>query len=497
MATLRLNRRGSTLRDLEQRGLDVDCAELSRISTTEDLLSSRSSDSSTLREEEEGKLASKRQAAIDARMRSVSGALVFRWEESSVLVPESLLTAAHLFASIVNTAGSVCYWAGLYSPGSALFNVGCSLASAVTFVDLARVSHESFESQFTFDRFHAEGSLANTRKQKLVRQEQENAMIALRMFIVAPLCYNVGIIGYYDEVKVPDSLLLGASLLFVAGSYALIVGCLPDSNPTPHPLTPNPYNPTVTSSARSTLLPKSNPDPNPNPDPDPNPRCLSNSMISDQSTSFFMLRSNAVIQQVTLLSCSFFLVSSILFLPIFNDHAVETLLIPFEYPSNVDKYPSNIGSLGFAIGGGLAVVNSLFSEWAKRHETQRANRESAKLLAMLPPDTQNMVSDWHARVAKRMERNRRKTPAALSSSKGGNNRLPFGALISMVRARKYRNPRKSSRSDSPGTTSSTVGAAVAVASVASSSSDAETRDAPPEAIFAAQTWLAKAEGAAR
>ena len=37
----------------------------------------------------------------------------------------------------------------------------------------------SSRTQFTMDRFHAEGSLASTRKQKLVRQDQENTMIAL------------------------------------------------------------------------------------------------------------------------------------------------------------------------------------------------------------------------------------------------------------------------------------------------------------------------------
>ena len=178
-------------------------------------------------------------------------------------------------------------------------------------------------------------------------------------------------------------------------------------------------------------------------------------MTSDQSTSLFMMRSNAVIQQVTLLSCSLFLISSILFLPSFNAHPIETVFIPFEYPSNVDKYPSNVGSLGFAIGGCLAVVNTLFSVWAKRHEGQRANRESSELLAMLPPDKQKMISDWHARVAKRME-----TDWHSLESK----RLSLGSVISKT--------------------------------VASTSSDAETRDASPAATVAAQTWLAKAEGAA-
>ena len=159
---------------------------------------------------------------------------MIRLEESSVLIPESLLTAAHLFATMINTAGSVCYWAGLYSPGSACFNVGCSLASVVTAVDLVRVSHDHFESQFMIDRFHAKGSLASTRTQKLVRQEQENTMLALRMFIVAPLCYDLGVIAYYDEVKPPESVLLVASLLFVAGSYALIIGYLFNSNPHCH-----------------------------------------------------------------------------------------------------------------------------------------------------------------------------------------------------------------------------------------------------------------------
>jgi len=39
-------------------------------------------------------------------MASVRGALVLRIEESSVLIPESVLTAAQLFASILNTVGS-------------------------------------------------------------------------------------------------------------------------------------------------------------------------------------------------------------------------------------------------------------------------------------------------------------------------------------------------------------------------------------------------------
>ena len=227
-------------------------------------------------------------------------------------------------------------------------------------------------------------------------------------------------------------------------------------------------------------------------------------MISDQSTSFFMLRSNAVIQQVTLLSCSLFLVSSILFLPIFNGHPIETPFIPFEYPSNIGKYPSNIGSLGFAIGGGLAAVNTLFSEWAKRRERQRANRESSELLAMLPPDKRDMIGDWHARVVKRLETNRRKTPA-LASSMGKAKRFSFGALISRLStirvSRKSRNSRiseeSSERSDGRKTeVEATVGTAVGQISVASTSSDAETRDASPAAIIAAQTWLAKAEGAA-
>ena len=183
-------------------------------------------------------------------------------------------------------------------------------------------------------------------------------------------------------------------------------------------------------------------------------------MISDQSTSLFMLRSNVVIQQVTLLSCSSFLISSILFLPSFNAHPIETLLIPFEYPSNVDKYPSNLGSLGFAIGGCLGVVNTLFSEWAKRHERQRCNQETSRLLTMLPPDKQNMISNWHARVATRMETDLNKTPALASSTL---NRSLF-SLISMT--------------------------------VASTSSDAKTWDASPAAIVAAQTWLVKAEDAA-
>ena len=224
MATIRLNRRGAATQDIEQRDSDITVAELSQMEDSATTESSRTL-LTTLREESEVKLANKRQAAIDARMGSVRGALVFRLEESSVLIPESLLTAAHLVASTANTAGSVAYWAGLYSPGSALFNVGCSLASVVTACDLARVSHERFESQFTIiDRFHAGGSLASTRKQTLMRHEQDNTMLALRMFIVAPLCYDVGVIAYYDEVILPDSLLYAASLLFVAGSYALIIG---------------------------------------------------------------------------------------------------------------------------------------------------------------------------------------------------------------------------------------------------------------------------------
>ena len=236
MATIRLSRRGSTLLNLAQHDLDVDCAELGSMREPED--SSRSDSSLALftcRVEEEELEASKRQAAIDSRMGSVRGALMIRLEESSVLIPESLLTAAHLFATMINTAGSVCYWAGLYSPGSACFNVGCSLASVVTAVDLVRVSHDHFESQFMIDRFHAKGSLASTRTQKLIRQEQENTMNALRMFIVAPLCYDLGVIAYYDhEVKPPESVLLVASLLFVAGSYALIIGYLFNSNPHCH-----------------------------------------------------------------------------------------------------------------------------------------------------------------------------------------------------------------------------------------------------------------------
>ena len=224
MATIRLNRRGAATQDIEQRDSDITVAELSQMEDSATTESSRTL-LTTLREESEVKLARKRQAAIDARMGSVRGALVIRLEESSVLIPESLLTAAHLVASTANTAGSVAYWAGLYSPGSALFNVGCSLASVVTACDLARVSHERFESQFTIiDRFHAGGSLASTRKQTLMRHEQDNTMLALRMFIVAPLCYDVGVIAYYDEVTLPDSLLYAASLLFVAGSYALIIG---------------------------------------------------------------------------------------------------------------------------------------------------------------------------------------------------------------------------------------------------------------------------------
>ena len=113
-------------------------------------------------------------------------------------------------------------------------------------------------------------------------------------------------------------------------------------------------------------------------------------MISDQSTSLFMLRSNALAQQITLLSCSLFLVSSILFLPIVNRHPVDTVLIPF---ANIEKYPLNVGSLGFGIGGCLAVVNTLFLEWAKRHEGQRADRESQEFLALLSSEKQNMIRD--------------------------------------------------------------------------------------------------------
>ena len=99
------------------------------------------------RVEEEGRIASRRQTAIDARMASVRGALVLRIEESSVLIPESVLTAAQLFASILNTVGSACYWAGLCTPGSALLNVGCSIACVVTAADLARVSHMIISSR--------------------------------------------------------------------------------------------------------------------------------------------------------------------------------------------------------------------------------------------------------------------------------------------------------------------------------------------------------------
>ena len=229
MATIRLNRLGDSLDNLEQRVLDVDCAELSEPSRVSGLTAARASsvgELTLLRVEDEGRIASRRQTAIDARRGSVRGALVLRLEESSVLIPASVLTAAHLFASIINAAGSVCYWAGLFTPGSALINVGCSIACVVTAVDLARVSHDHFEAQFIMDRFHAEGSLACKRKQQLVRQNQENTMLALRMFIVAPFCYNVGVIPYYDKVKAPDGLLIVASVLFVLGSYALIIGCL-------------------------------------------------------------------------------------------------------------------------------------------------------------------------------------------------------------------------------------------------------------------------------
>ena len=151
-------------------------------------------------------------------------------------------------------------------------------------------------------------------------------------------------------------------------------------------------------------------------------------MISDQSTSLFMLRSNALAQQITLLSCSLFLVSSILFLPIFNRHPVDTVLIPF-----AKKYPQNVGSLGFGIGGCLAVVNTLFLEWAKRHEGQRADRESQELLALLSPEKQNVISDWHARVVKRMETDRRKTPA-LASFMHKANHVSLSSLITKIRA---------------------------------------------------------------
>ena len=267
-----------------------------------------------------------------------------------------------------------------------------------------------------------------------------------------------------------------------------------------------------------------------------NLRCLSNSMISDQSTSLFMLRSNALTQQITLLSCSLFLVSSILFLPIFNRHPVDTVLIPF---ANIEKYPSNVGSLGFTIGGCLAVINTLFLEWAKRHEGQRADRESQELLAVLSPEKQNMISDWHARVVKRMETDRRKTPA-LASSMHKANRVSFNSLITMVRAcsTSQQLSQKSFRSDgseepslssqsaegkraevkivrpkacykatvadmgrrdfpSSGASFSPVAGTAVGHSAASTSSDAhQARDgSSPAAIVAAQTWLAKAEGA--
>ena len=89
MATIRLNRRGSSLGNLEQRGLDLDCAELSSRSMGPDEESSSATTvgsfqgSVTLcRVQEEGRIASRRQTAIDARMASVRGALVLRIEES-------------------------------------------------------------------------------------------------------------------------------------------------------------------------------------------------------------------------------------------------------------------------------------------------------------------------------------------------------------------------------------------------------------------------------
>lgn len=64
--------------NLAQRDLDVDCAELKE--PEDSLRSDWSLELSTCRAEEEEELARKRQAAIDARMGSVRGALVLRLE---------------------------------------------------------------------------------------------------------------------------------------------------------------------------------------------------------------------------------------------------------------------------------------------------------------------------------------------------------------------------------------------------------------------------------
>ena len=86
-----------------QRDHDLDCAELSSRSCKTLVEQSLFS---TLRAKEQTKLASKRHAAIEVRRRSARGALVLRLEESSVLIPEDLLTIVHLLASITNLAGS-------------------------------------------------------------------------------------------------------------------------------------------------------------------------------------------------------------------------------------------------------------------------------------------------------------------------------------------------------------------------------------------------------
>tara|TARA_B100000780_G_scaffold137541_1_gene96285 strand:- start:110 stop:430 length:321 start_codon:yes stop_codon:yes gene_type:complete len=74
--------------NLAQRDLDVDCAEVYSINykrkimkePEDSLRSDWSLELSTCRAEEEEELARKRQAAIDARMGSVRGALVLRLE---------------------------------------------------------------------------------------------------------------------------------------------------------------------------------------------------------------------------------------------------------------------------------------------------------------------------------------------------------------------------------------------------------------------------------
>ena len=346
-----------------QHNHDLDCAELSSRSCKTLVEQSLFS---TLRAKEQTKLASKRHAAIEVRRRSAQGALVLRLEESSVLIPEDLLTIVHLLASITNLAGSACYFQRLWNWGSALMGSGCSVASIVTWLDLARVSHNHFESLFSFDRFHTEGSLASTHKKELERQQQENAMFALRMFAFSPLCYAVAAIFYFDGVTENIWALRFASLLFLIGSYALIIGC------------------------------------------------LSGSMTTDHSTSRFMLRSNAVIQQVTVLSCSFFLLSAVINVNNIFFLSVDDANFMFA------KYPTHIGSLGGTIAGSLFVVNSLFIEWAKRHDRQSADRESKKLVAALPLDKQRLIYAWHGRVVKRMEKDRLETPAyKVSIEEGG------------------------------------------------------------------------------